>query len=54
MEQTKDPHSLDCGTCQHFLDQDCETYYDCDCVYECQALGGCWEPRKENEHGTKE
>lgn len=41
----EDPHKLNCGTCQIFLDEDCETYYDCPACYECAELGGVWEPR---------
>ena len=47
MHASNDPHAIDCGTCQRFLDEGCETLYDCSCCYECYEVGGCWEPREE-------
>jgi len=38
-------HRLECGTCQKFVDQQCETCHDCRWVYECAKLGGIWTPR---------
>lgn len=46
-------HSLDCGTCQCFIDQDCETHMDCAWVYECAYLDNAWEPRKEDPDGEE-
>lgn len=54
MKPCGDPHALECGTCQRFVDERCETLYDCSCCYECYGVGGCWEPRKGRNHGGKE
>ena len=45
MHQCNDTKSLECSTCQRFIDEGCETYYDCPCVYECYEVGDCWKPR---------
>lgn len=39
-------HNLDCGTCQTFVDEGCETYHDCPYHGECAKLGDVWVERK--------